>query len=106
VEGIHVAEHPLAQGTRDTAREASSPGLGRAVFEVDVECGAGHQEEPTPRRLRLGDRTIEVDVVDRWLAPDHRYFKVRGPDRATYIVRHDVGSGIWQLVLFDSRGSV
>lgn len=37
----------------------------------------------------------------RWLAPDHRYFKLRVQDGATYILRHDVISAAWELVLFD-----
>lgn len=48
-----------------------------------------------------GTAAIEVvEVLDRWLAPDHRYFKVRGGDRATYILRHDVKAGAWELVLY------
>ena len=77
------------------------------AFEVRVECYAGHRGEQTPRRLAFGARTVEVaEVVDAWLAPDHRYFKVRGDDGATYIVRHDVGSGRWELTLFDRTGAV
>lgn len=40
--------------------------------------------------------------MDRWLAPDHRYFKVRGGD-ATYILRHDVTADAWELVLFTAE---
>ena len=49
-----------------------------AALPVYVECYAGYRGEETPRRFRLGDRQIEIaDVVDSWLAPDHRYFKVK-----------------------------
>lgn len=48
---------------------------------VRVQCYAGHRGEQTPRRFTLGDRQIEVvEVVDAWLDPDHRYFKVTGDD--------------------------
>ena len=47
---------------------------------------------------------VMTEVIDRWLAPDHRYFKVKASDGAIYLVRHDVGSGDWQLVLYDSAG--
>ena len=41
---------------------------------------------------------VEVDeVVDRWLAPDHRYFKVRGDDGGVYVLRHDAVSGRWEM---------
>lgn len=63
-----------------------------------VECYAGHRGEETPRRFELDERRVEVaEVLDRWLAPDHRYFKLLGDDRRSYILRHDVDSGDWQL---------
>ncbi len=56
-----------------------------------------------PRAVVVGDRRIEVDaVLDRWLAPDHRGFKVRGSDGNVYIIRHDVSSGAWQVTPFES----
>jgi hypothetical protein len=70
-----------------------------------VECYAGHRGEETPRRFFLGERPVEVaQVLDRWLAPDHRYFKLEGDDGAAYILRHDASSGIWELVLYDRTG--
>jgi hypothetical protein len=70
-------------------------------MQVSVECYAGYRGEQTPRTIVLGDRRIAVtEVVDQWLAPDHRYFKIRGDDRAVYIVRQDVASGEWTLTLF------
>jgi hypothetical protein len=74
------------------------------MISVRVECYAGYRGEETPRRFHLGERRVEVtEVVDRWLAPDHRYFKVRGDDGALYILRHDP-EGIWELTLYDRRG--
>jgi hypothetical protein len=68
---------------------------------VNVECYAGHRGEQTPRTLILGDRRIAVaEVLDAWLAPDYRYFKLRGADGDTYLVRHDERSGIWELTMF------
>lgn len=75
------------------------------LLAIRVECYAGHRGEETPRWLLLGDRRIEVvAVLDQWLAPDHRYFKLRGPEGETYIVRHDVRSQRWELTMFE-RGS-
>jgi hypothetical protein len=71
------------------------------LLSVDVECYAGHRGEQTPRGLTLGDRRIIVaEVLDAWLAPDHRYFKLRGADGNTYLVRHDERSGTWELTMF------
>jgi hypothetical protein len=76
-------------------------------MEVRVECYAGHRGEETPRRFWFGERAVEVaEVTDRWLDPDHRYFKVRGSDGATYILRHDPHAERWELTLFDRTGSV
>lgn len=71
-----------------------------------VECYAGYRGEQTPRRFTLGNRRVEIsEVLDRWLAPDHRYFKVRGGDGACYVLRHAVEDGSWELVFFDADGA-
>jgi hypothetical protein len=73
----------------------------RAFQVVNVECHAGYRGEETPRRFRLGERQIEIaEVVDSWLAPDHRYFKVQDTQGALYILRNDVASVRWELTLF------
>jgi len=75
------------------------------VLRIGVRCYAGHNGEETPRVIVLGERRVEVvDVIDRWLAPEHRYFKIRGDDGDVYIVRQDVASGEWTLTMFE-RGS-
>lgn len=69
--------------------------------ELQVFCYAGHRAEETPRRFRLGDRVVEVsEIIDRWIAPDHRYFKCRGSDGSVYILRHDVDQARWELTMF------
>ena len=75
-----------------------------AFAVVDVDCHAGYRGEETPRRFRLGDREIEIaEVVDRWLAPDHRYFKVQDTQGDLYILRTDVASDRWELTWFRRR---
>ncbi|MBI2294993.1 MAG: hypothetical protein HYU76_02885 [Betaproteobacteria bacterium] len=70
---------------------------------IRVECYAGYRGEETPRRFYLGPCRVEVvEVLDRWLAPDHRYFKLKSDDGAIYIVRHDVSSGHWELTMFSA----
>lgn len=72
-----------------------------AKILVQVECYAGYRGEETPKRLRFGRRTIEIrKVLDRWLAPEHRYFKLMGADDAVYIVRHEESAGTWELTFF------
>lgn len=71
------------------------------LLPVGVECYAGHRGEQTPRTLILGDRRIAVaEVLDAWLAPEYRYFKLKGSDGDTYLVRHDERSNSWELTMF------
>ncbi len=70
-------------------------------MDIKVECYAGYRGEETPRRIWLGDKKIEIrEVQDRWLAPNHRYFKIVGDDDAVYILRHDSNTWDWELVFF------
>ena len=69
-----------------------------------VECYAGHRGEETPRAIVLDERRVAVaEVLDRWLGPDHRYFKVRGDDGDVYVVRHDTSTGSWELTMFQRQ---
>ncbi len=69
--------------------------------QIRVECYSGHRGEETPRRFWMQSRCIVVqDVVDRWLSPDHRYFKVLGSDGDLYILRHDPHGNRWDLTFF------
>ena len=80
--------------------------MGRGVLNIRVECYAGYRAEETPRRFQIAGRTVEVvDVLDRWIAPEHRYFKLRGDDGGIYIIRHDAAAGHWELTLYDSGRS-
>ncbi len=70
-------------------------------MRIRVECYAGYRGEEVPRRFWIGNREIEIKKIeDRWIAPDHRYFKVLGDDNDIYILRHDSVSWDWELVFF------
>ncbi|MBW2356736.1 MAG: hypothetical protein JRF23_08250 [Deltaproteobacteria bacterium] len=76
-------------------------------MEIQVQCHAGYRGEETPRAFRLGDRQVAVAaVLDRWLAPDHRYFKVAGDDGGIYILRHDPAQDRWEMTLFQASSPV
>ena len=71
-------------------------------FYLDVGCHAGYRGEETPRYLQFSSRRLEVTaVLDRWLSPDHRYFKLRCDDEGVYIVRHDTATQRWQLTFYE-----
>jgi hypothetical protein len=67
-------------------------------MKLKVECYAGYRGDEEPRAFALGERRLDVQaILDRWLAPDHRYFKVAASDGDTYILRHDHATGEWTL---------
>ena len=77
--------------------------MSTAPFSIRAECYAGHRGEEEPRRFWLGEHQVGVvEILDRWLSPEHRYFKVRGDDAATYILRHDTRAERWEMTLFES----
>jgi hypothetical protein len=76
-----------------------------SLQDIRVDCHAGYRGEETPRRFFLGSRGVEVvEVLDRWLSPDHRYFKVLGDDGDVYILRNDMLADRWELTMFEARG--
>ncbi len=71
---------------------------------IRVDCYSGYRGEEVPRRFWMQSRCIMVqEVLDRWLAPDHRYFKVRGSDGDLYILRHDPHADRWALTFFSKE---
>jgi hypothetical protein len=73
---------------------------------LGVECYAGARGDETPRRLRLGGHTLEVvDVLERWLEPAHRCFKVRCVTGATFTIRQDRETREWELAGFEGAGA-
>ena len=73
-------------------------------MQIRVQCYAGHRGEEEPRAFVLGDRRLEVvEIIDRWLAPDHRYFKVQADDDNVYILRHDEAADEWEMTSFAGR---
>jgi hypothetical protein len=70
-------------------------------MKIHVECYAGHRGQQEPRAFSLGERRLQVtSILDRWLAPEYRYFKVAASDGNTYILRHDETRDEWELGAF------
>ena len=78
-------------------------------MRIKVEAYAGYTANERPLRFTLGDRTIQIiEVVDRWLGETERYFRVRGDDGNTYILKYVEGDDQWELASFtrqDSQGT-
>ena len=67
-------------------------------MKLQVECYAGYRGEQEPRAFTMGERRYEVlEIVDRWLAPEHRYFKVKADDGRLLVLRYDAGTAEWEL---------
>jgi hypothetical protein len=76
-----------------------------SILRIHVEAYAGCRADESPRAFSLGARRVVVaEELDRWLDPEHRYFKVRGDDGDIYIQRHDVPSDGWELILSNAGG--
>ena len=74
------------------------PLLYHSPVKIRVECYSGYRGDEEPRAFWLGSRRFEVvELQDRWLNPERRYFKVRVDDGRRFILRHDESSGEWQL---------
>lgn len=75
-------------------------------MEIRVECYAGYRGEQEPRAFWLGERRVAaLEILDRWISPDHRYFKLRADDGHVYILRRDEASGAWTLGAFTHAGA-
>jgi len=71
-----------------------------------VDCYAGYRGEETPKRFWLGKTEVLVkEVLDRWLTPEHRYFKVLGDDDSVYILCHDLETFGWELTFYRKSGA-
>jgi hypothetical protein len=67
-------------------------------MKIRVECYAGYRGEQEPRAFTMGERRYEVlEIVDRWIAPDHRYFKVKADDGRQLVLRYDAETADWEL---------
>lgn len=75
-------------------------------MKIRVECYAGHRAEEEPRAFQLGERRFAVgEILDRWLDPRYRYFKVKADDGRQYVLRHDVATDDWELAALVGAGA-
>jgi hypothetical protein len=71
------------------------------LIKVEVHCYSGYRGEETPQRFVLWEKELKVlEILDQWLAPEHRYFKIKAEDNAVYILRHDNFTQEWTLTYF------
>ena len=74
---------------------------GEDYMKITVRCYSGHRVDETPRSIQFDALVVEVkEVQDQWIGTDHRYFKIRGDDDATYIIRQDTITYDWELTYY------
>lgn len=67
-------------------------------MKTRVQCYAGYRGEEEPRAFYLGERRVDViTVVERWLSPDHRCFRVQAYDGSVYVLCHDQARDEWEV---------
>jgi hypothetical protein len=76
----------------------------QTLLGIRAACYTGYRSEEEPRRIFFDGRTVEVlAILDRWVTPGYRYFKVCGDDGYTYLIRRDESSECRELTLFDRQ---
>lgn len=72
-------------------------------MDLHVESRPGPDSDPEPVAFALGGRLIQVvQVIDRWIASDHSYFKVEAEDSGIYILRFTPAEKHWEMTLFQA----
>lgn len=72
-------------------------------MQVSVETRENELGDREPYSFSVGRQALNVvSVLDRWLHPEHGYFKVQVGDGAIYILRLDVESACWEIALYES----
>lgn len=68
-------------------------------MKISVQTYAGYKGDERPVSFTWEGRTFQImEIVDRWYDPDHNSFKVIADDGKTYLLRHDMNAGDWELV--------
>ena len=83
-------------------RSGASCRRSAAAHGVEVKCLPDDFGEKIPCAFTLGNDWVEVvEFLDCWLAQSQAYYKLRGHDGATYILRHDDEMENWELTFFN-----
>ncbi len=76
-----------------------------ANIDVEMEIRSGDGTRATPTAFTLLGRTFRVrEIVDQWWGSDHAYCKLVADDGNLYVIRHDLESDTWEMVLMEAGG--
>lgn len=66
---------------------------------IKVECYSGSRSEEYPLNFEhSGDKINIRRIIDRWITPDERCFKVLGNDNKVYLLKYNVHKDSWRLL--------
>ncbi len=66
---------------------------------IKVDAYSGSSGEQQPRWLIVnGERWEVLIVIDQWLEPNGRHFKIRAADGCFYHLRYDLNEEYWVCV--------
>ncbi|TCS38276.1 hypothetical protein EDC30_10211 [Paucimonas lemoignei] len=72
-------------------------------MDLHVESRPGYRGQPEPTAFELGGQVVKVrQIIDRWIASDHSYFKIEADDSGIYILRFTPDERHWEMTLFQS----
>ena len=70
---------------------------------ITVDSFAGAKGEETPRSFtHEGRRRTVTEIVARWYTETHCFFRLQANDGHRYVLRHDLDSFIWELVMCEA----
>ncbi|HTP64414.1 MAG TPA: hypothetical protein VMJ66_03405 [Geobacteraceae bacterium] len=73
--------------------------MGKITISVIFSGG----DERVLEAFTLGGRTFLVrDILDGWYGADHTYVKLVTTDGCLYILRHDLTTDEWEIVLMEA----
>jgi len=71
--------------------------------QIVVDAFAGDKGEETPRAFTLeGSRRRVIQILTRWYTETHCFFRVQADDGHRYVLRYDLDSLIWEVVIVES----
>lgn len=72
-------------------------------LKFTVSAYSGYKADERPTAFTLGERSFQVrEINDRWYGEDHAYFKLTADDGNLYVIRHNLETDGWEMVLTET----
>lgn len=70
----------------------------RGLIEVKVIAYSGYRGEEKPRYIFIEEKKIGVELIEEWREEEGYWYKVKGDDNRSYLLKYDLKEGVWKLV--------